>query len=108
MKLVGVREAQAQLSGLVSRSQSERIILTRHGKPVAVLSGVEGMDVEDVLLGQDQDFARHISARRHSKKPLLTLAEVAARLARPAERARRLGRRPSRSVRPRPRRSKSS
>src|SRR3989442_4463609 len=34
MKLVGVREAQAQLSGLVSRSQSERIILTRHGKPV--------------------------------------------------------------------------
>ena len=81
MRLVGVREAQAQLSGLVSKSQKERIILTRHGKPVAVLSGVEGMDVEDVLLGQDRSFAKHIRSRRQSKKPLLTLDEVKARLA---------------------------
>src|SRR3989442_9675531 len=59
MRLVGVREAQAQLSGLVSKSQKEWIILTRHGKPVAALSGVEGMDVEDILLGQDRGFVRH-------------------------------------------------
>ena len=81
MRLVGVREAQAQLSGLVSKSQRERIILTRHGKPVAVLSGVEGMDVEDVLLGQDRAFAKHIQSRRRSRKPLLTLDEVKVRLA---------------------------
>ena len=82
MRMVGVREAQSKLSGLVSKSQKERIILTRHGKPVAVLSGVEGMDVEDVLLGQDRDFARHIKSRRLSEKPLLTLAEVKSRLSR--------------------------
>ena len=68
MRLVGVREAQAQLSGLVSRSQKERIILTRHGKPVAVLSGVEGMDVEDILLGQDRGFAKLIQSRRRSRR----------------------------------------
>src|SRR5213594_963626 len=95
MRLVGVREAQAQLSGLVSKSQRERIILTRHGKPVAVLSGVEGMDVEDVLLGQDRGFARHIQSRRRSKKPLLTLDEVKARLAGSASSRRRS--RPKRS-----------
>src|SRR5262245_66306368 len=80
MRMVGVREAQAQLSGLVSRSQKERIILTRHGKPVAVISGVEGMDVEDVLLGQDPDLAKLIASRRRSKKPLLSLGEVKASL----------------------------
>jgi len=81
MRMVGVREAQSQLSGLILKSQKERIILTRHGKPVAVISGVEGMDLEDVLLGQDQAFARHIEARRRTRKPLLTLDQVKARLA---------------------------
>ena len=81
MRLVGVREAQAQLSGLVSKCQRERIILTRHGKPVAVLSGVEGMDVEDLLLGQDRGFAKHIKSRRRSKRPLLTFEQVKTRLA---------------------------
>jgi hypothetical protein len=49
-----------------------------------VLSGVEGMDVEDVLLGQDRAFAKHIQTRRRSKKSLMTLDEVKARLAGPA------------------------
>ena len=89
MRMVGVREAQAQLSGLVSKSQRERIILTRHGKPVAVLSGVEGLDIEDVLLGQDRGFAKHIASRRRSSKPLLTLADVKARLAGSASRRQR-------------------
>lgn len=80
MRLVGVREAQAQLSSLVSRSQKERIILTRHGRPVAVLSGVQGMDLEDILLGQDRGFARTIAARRRSSTRLMSLEEVKARL----------------------------
>ena len=75
--------------------------MTRHGKPVAVLSGVEGMDVEDVLLGQDRAFAKHIQTRRRSKKPLLTLDEVKARLTAPATPRRR-----SRPKRPRARLSR--
>ena len=52
--------------------------------PEAVLTGVEGMDIEDVLLGQDRGFAKHTASRRGSPKPLLTPGDVKARLARSA------------------------
>lgn len=72
MKFVGVREAQAQLSGLVDESQKERIVLTRHGQPIAVLTGVEGKDLEEVLLGQDPEFRKLIAERRRYQGPLVS------------------------------------
>ena len=78
MKFVGVREAQAQLSGLVDQSQKERIVLTRHGRPMAVLTGLAGKDLEDVLLGQDPQFRRLIAERRRSQEPLVSHEEVRA------------------------------
>ena len=49
MKFIGVREAQAQLSALVDQAQTERIVLTRHGQPMAMLTGLKGKDFEEVL-----------------------------------------------------------
>jgi prevent-host-death family protein len=72
MKFVGVREAQAQLSGLVDRSQKERIVLTRHGQPIAILTGVKGKDLEEVLLAQDPEFRRLIEERRRYRGPLVS------------------------------------
>jgi prevent-host-death family protein len=72
MKFVGVREAQAQLSGLVDRSQKERIILTRHGQPIAILTGVKGKDLEEVFLAQDPEFRRLIEQRRRYRGPLVS------------------------------------
>lgn len=72
MKFVGVREAQAQLSGLVDRSQKERIVLTRHGQPIAILTGVKGKDLEEVLLAQDPEFRKLIEARRRYRGPLVS------------------------------------
>jgi prevent-host-death family protein len=63
MKLAGVGEAQAGLSSLVEQSQKERIILTRHGKPVAMLLGIKGRDLEDLLLAQDPAFRNLIADR---------------------------------------------
>ena len=77
MKLVGVREAQASLSGLVETAQKEKIVLTRHGKPVAVLTGVEGQDMEEVMLSQDPGFAKLIEQRR-KPGPLVSHADVRA------------------------------
>ena len=71
MKFVGVREAQAQLSGLVERSQKERIVLTRHGQPIAILTGVKGKDLEEVLLAQDPGFRKLIEERRRYRGPLV-------------------------------------
>jgi prevent-host-death family protein len=70
MKFVGVREAQAQLSGLVARSQNERIVLTRHGQPIAILTGVKGKDLEEVLRAQDPEFRKLIEERRRYRGPL--------------------------------------
>lgn len=78
MKFVGVREAQAQLSGLVDESQKERIVLTRHGQPMAVLTGVAGKDLEEVLLAQDPQFRKLIEERRRSQAPLVSHEELRA------------------------------
>ena len=72
MKFVGVREAQSQLSGLVAKSQKERIVLTRHGQPIAVLTGVEGKDLEEVLLAQDPEFRKLIEKRRRYQGVLIS------------------------------------
>lgn len=79
MKLVGVRQAQARLSDLLDLAQREGIILTRHGRPVALITGVEDMDLEDIVLSQDPNFWKLIAARRKSRKPLVSHEELAAR-----------------------------
>ena len=72
MKFVGVREAQAQLSGLVDQSQKERIVLTRHGQPIAVLTGVQGKDLETIFLADDPELRELIEQRRRSKGKLVS------------------------------------
>lgn len=91
MKFVGVREAQARLSGLVAQSQKERIVLTRHGRPIAILTGVAGTDLEEYLLANDPEFAKLIARRRGSTATLVgheSLVAETKQRARPA-RARR-------------------
>ncbi|MFZ5482498.1 MAG: type II toxin-antitoxin system Phd/YefM family antitoxin [Myxococcota bacterium] len=80
MKVVGVREVKAQLSEVLDEAQGEQVIVTRHGKPVAVLSGVAGFDMEDVLLMLDPSFWKMIERRRASGKPTVPLEEARRRL----------------------------
>ncbi|MFZ5471248.1 MAG: type II toxin-antitoxin system Phd/YefM family antitoxin [Myxococcota bacterium] len=74
MKVVALREAKQQLSGYVDEAQHERVLITKHGKPAAVVIGVEGQDLEDVLLAQDPKFWALIERRR--KRPTVSLAAV--------------------------------
>jgi prevent-host-death family protein len=64
MKLLGVREAKQDLSACVEESQDEGIIITKHGKPAAVLIGVAGQSLEDVMLMANPRFWEMIEARR--------------------------------------------
>ena len=67
MKVLGVREAKQTLSECIDQAQKERVLITKHGKPAAVVIGVAGKDLEDVLLQMDPAFWRMIeSRRRHS------------------------------------------
>ena len=95
MRFVGVREAQAQLSGLVNQSQKERIVLTRHGQPIAVLTGVQGKDLEAELLAQDPEFRKLIEERRRSQRELVSHATLKAQAEQEVARERR-------GTRPRP------
>jgi len=70
MKLIGLKEAKTNLSSFVDQSQRERILITRRGKPAAVVIGVEGQDLEQVLLGGDAEFWQMIQQRRQSAATL--------------------------------------
>jgi len=87
MKVVALREAKQQLSGCVVRAQRERVLITKHGRPAALMIGVEGHDLEDVLLMQNPRFWKMIEARR--AQPTLSLEEVRQQLGAPRRRRRR-------------------
>lgn len=65
MKMVGLE--QADLDACVQAAQHERVVITRGGKPVALIVGVEGMDAEQLDLGSSDEFWALISERRSQK-----------------------------------------
>lgn len=64
MKLIGLKEAKTNLSALVEGSQHQRVLITRRGRPAALVIGVEGQDLEQVLLAGDVEFWKMIQERR--------------------------------------------
>lgn len=57
MGVVGIRELKAQAAALVVRAEGgEPIVVSRHGKPVAVMLPLD-MDVEEVLLANSSALA---------------------------------------------------
>ena len=87
MKMVGVRDAKQDLSGYVDKAQHEGIIITKHGKPAAVIVGVDGYDLEDVMTMADPSFWKMIERRR--REPTVPLEEVKRQLLGPTHRRRR-------------------
>jgi prevent-host-death family protein len=79
MKNVPEKELQIHMDAILTRAQSERIVISRRGKPCAVLIGIEDYDAEDLRLGRSADFWRMIRQRRTSGKSI-PLADVEARL----------------------------
>ena len=79
MRSVPEKELQANLDSILTRAQSERIVISRRGKPCAVLVGIEDYDAEDLELASSEDFWRMIRQRRAGGKSL-PIAEVEARL----------------------------
>lgn len=76
MKLVAMHEAKAKLSEYVAQSQNDRVLITSHGKPVAIVIGVEGEDLEDLLTRSDPKFWEMIERVR--EQPTVSLEEAQA------------------------------
>ena len=58
---------RADLDTCVTDAQHERVVITRNGKPVALIVGVEGMDEEQLQLGSSDRFWELIGERRQQK-----------------------------------------
>ena len=79
MTPVAVKELQTNTTAVLDRAQRERVVITRRGKPCAVVIGVENYDEEDFELARSADFWRLIEERRRG--PMVPLAAVKRRLA---------------------------
>lgn len=78
MKRATVQDLQKRAGEFVAKSQKDRIVITQHGQPAAVLVGVAKQDWESVALQTDPKFWKLIRARR--KQPTRSLAQVRERL----------------------------
>ena len=79
MKIVSLEEAK--LKDCVRQAQRQRVVLMRKGKPVALLVGVKGLDLEQLELGHSDEFWSLIRARRGQRT--IGREELEKRLAEP-------------------------
>jgi len=80
MKRATVKDLQKRAGEFVAKAQKDRIVITQHGQPAAVLVGVSSQDWESVVLQTDPKFWNLIRARR--KQQTRSLAQVRERLRR--------------------------
>ena len=67
------------LETCINDARSDRVVVTREGKPVAIVVSIEGLDEEEIRLGSDPEFWRLIESRRAQKT--ISRAELERRLA---------------------------
>jgi prevent-host-death family protein len=79
MKTISNLEAQTDIDAVLDSAQNERVVVTRNGRPSAVIVGLESYDDEDLTLASSPDFWRLISERRTSGSSI-SLAELKSRL----------------------------
>ena len=74
MKTISVRDLQQRLRNCVNVSQHDRVVVTRHGIPAALIIGVEGSDWDTLALQTNPAFWRMIEKRR--TEPTISLAQM--------------------------------
>jgi prevent-host-death family protein len=77
VKVVNLDETN--LKQCVRAAERDRVVLTRKGKPVAVVVGVKGADLEQIKLGHSDKLWALLAQRR--KQKTISRAELEKRLA---------------------------
>jgi antitoxin (DNA-binding transcriptional repressor) of toxin-antitoxin stability system len=72
LKTLGIE--QATLDVCVREAQDDRVLITRDGRPVAMVVGLAGLDDEQLELGASDEFWRLIAARR--RQPTISREEL--------------------------------
>lgn len=74
MKTLEIEDLQTDLRAFIDAAQEESVLVTRHGKPAALVVGVESHDLEDLQLETDPAFWKMIEERR--RQPTMSRAEL--------------------------------
>lgn len=79
-KILSIGEARSAFAETLEECQDEQIVITRHGKPIAIVRGCQGQDLDDIL------FFSNMAVWRKLKKSLadpggVSLAEARKKLA---------------------------
>ncbi len=77
MKTVGLE--QATLDACVEEAQRDRVVITRAGRPVAMVIGVQGLDEDQLELGSSGQFWQMTRDRRG--ETTISRAELERRIA---------------------------
>ena len=67
MKYMGVAEAKAKFSECLQQAQGEPVVILSHGKPMALVVGVDGIGLEQIT-GDDQDLVKLLADRQKSRR----------------------------------------
>lgn len=78
MKTLAVGEVKRKFSEVLRDAQCEEVVVTKHGRPIARISGVEGRDIIDVARTDDPAFRQAL--RNRAREPTSSVEDVAARL----------------------------
>jgi antitoxin (DNA-binding transcriptional repressor) of toxin-antitoxin stability system len=54
----------------VEEAQHDRVLVTRHGRPAALIIGVAGESIEDLMTRSAPEFWKMIEARRTAAKAI--------------------------------------
>ena len=65
MKTIGLEHATLEVC--IKDARRDRVIVTRKGKPVALVLGVEGLDEEQLQLGSSEKFWKLMEERRRQR-----------------------------------------
>ena len=63
MKIASVKEVKDNLSRFLKKAEQEDVVITRNGRPTAVLHHLADDELEDYLLEHDPKFRRKIEQR---------------------------------------------
>ncbi len=78
MRSISEEYARSHLRAVLHSAQRDRIVVTRGGKPCAVILGIESYDAEDLQLATSPEFWRMIDKRR--QEPSISLSQLKHRL----------------------------
>jgi prevent-host-death family protein len=67
MKTINMRTLQTHVRDCVKASQRDRVVVTRHGTPTALIIGVEGVDWDTLAMQTNPSFWRLIAQRRSER-----------------------------------------